>query len=77
MLADRDQRPQPAKKTTRNARPAMPTFVPVRLIEEPSPPASDAALEVVVRGGRVVRVTPGFRAETLRAVVAALEELPC
>jgi transposase-like protein len=49
-------------------------FVPVRLVAE-APPA--AALEVVVRGGRVVRVPAGFAAPTLRAVVAALEELPC
>jgi transposase-like protein len=53
---------------------AVSPFVPVRLVAE-APPA--AALEVVVRGGRVVRVPAGFAASTLRAVVAALEELPC
>jgi len=49
-------------------------FVPVRLVEET---ACGAAVEVVVRGGRVVRVAAGFAAQTLRAVVAALEDLPC
>ena len=49
-------------------------FVPVRLVEE-SPPA--AAVEVVLSGGRVVRVAAGFAAQTLREVVAALEDLPC
>lgn|SRR5579884_4038957 len=49
-------------------------FVPVRLVEESLP---EAAVEVVLRGGRVVRVPAGFAADTLRAVVAALEELPC
>jgi len=49
-------------------------FVPVRLVEE-SPSA--ATVEVVLRGGRVVRVAAGFAAQTLRAVVAALEDLPC
>jgi hypothetical protein len=49
-------------------------FVPVRLVEE-SPAA--AAVEVVLRGGRVVRVAAGFAPQTLRAVVAALEDLPC
>ena len=34
-------------------------------------------LEVVVRGGRVVRVGRGFDAAHLRAVVAALEAEPC
>ena len=34
-------------------------------------------LEVVVRGGRVVRVRPGFDAGTLARVVQTLEALPC
>jgi len=69
-------RRQPAETATRTCRTlsATPAFVPVRLIDEPSP---SAALEVVVRGGRVVRVTPGFRGETLREVVAVLEGLSC
>jgi hypothetical protein len=48
----------------------QPAFVPVAVVAaEP--------LEVVVRGGRVVRVGRGFDAAHLRAVVAALEGLPC
>jgi|SRR5579884_3471171 len=50
-------------------------FVPVRLVTEAT--TSTAAVEVVLRGGRVVRVAAGFVAQTLRDVVAALEELPC
>lgn len=53
---------------------AAPTFLPVRLIEEPSAAGS---VEVVLRGGRVVRVAAGFAAATLREVVAVLEGLPC
>ena len=54
----------------RSAAKRSPAFVPVRVVgAEP--------LEVVVRGGRVVRVAAGFDAEQLRAVVAALEALPC
>jgi transposase-like protein len=49
-------------------------FVPVRLVTEAT---TTAAVEVVLRGGRVVRVAAGFVAQTLRDVVAALEELPC
>jgi transposase-like protein len=56
------------------ASPAVSPFVPVRLVE--AAPAS-AAVEVVLRGGWVVRVTDGFTAQTLRAVLAALEGLPC
>ena len=51
-----------------------PRFVPVRLTPEPS---VDASLEVVLGGGRSVRVGSGFDAEHLRAVVAALEAPPC
>ena len=77
LLAERRfqrQRRQPAGTATRRRLPATAGFVPVRLVEEPSP---GAAVEVVVRGGRVVRVAPGFRAETLRDVVAVLEGLSC
>jgi transposase len=49
-------------------------FVPVRLVEDTTPAA---AIEVVLRGGRVLRVAAGFVAQTLREVVAALEDLPC
>jgi hypothetical protein len=48
----------------------QPAFVPVAVVAaEP--------LEVVVRGDRVVRVGRGFDAAHLRAVVTALEALPC
>jgi hypothetical protein len=49
-------------------------FVPVRVIAES---AAAGSVEVVVRGGRVVRVAAGFAAATLRDVVAVLEGLPC
>ena len=49
-------------------------FVPVRLVE---PANTGSALEIVVRGGRVVRVAAGFSADTLRAVLAVVEEPPC
>jgi hypothetical protein len=53
---------------------AVSPFVPVRLVEDAT---ATAAVEVVLRGGRVVRVAAGFAASTLREVVAALEDLPC
>ena len=49
-------------------------FVPVRLIDDATP---GAAVEVVLRGGRVLRVAAGFSAQALREVVAVLEGLPC
>jgi len=36
-----------------------------------------SALEVVLTDGRVVRVTPGFDAATLRQLLAVLEGQPC
>jgi transposase len=51
-----------------------PRFVPVRMMPEPS---ADASLEVVLGGGRSIRVGSGFDADHLRAVVAALEATPC
>jgi hypothetical protein len=53
-----------------------PTFVPVRVT--PTPTAAAAApLELVLGPGRVVRVSPGFDAATLHALLAALEEPAC
>jgi hypothetical protein len=52
-----------------------PAFVPVRVVGA-EPPARGSAVEVVLRGGRMVRVAPGFDAATLQQVVAALEEEP-
>jgi hypothetical protein len=57
-------------------KPRRSTFVPVHVIAAPSP-AGAAAVEVVTRGGHVVRLQPGFDPETLRRAVAALEGQPC
>jgi transposase-like protein len=63
-LAERDQQQADAAGSTG-------LFAPVQLIAAAPP------LEVVCRGGRLVRVAASFDAAALRAVVAALEELPC
>jgi hypothetical protein len=51
-----------------------PRFVPVRMATRP---ATDGALEVVLAGGRLIRVGSDFDADHLRAVVAALESVAC
>ena len=48
-------------------------FVPVRVLGEARP---TAALEVVLEGGRTLRVAAGFDAATLRQLLAVLEEPP-
>jgi transposase len=61
-------------------------FAPVRLVEKSAaqpprekqgPARAAGALEVLVAGGRVVRVGSDFDAALLRRVVAALEEAAC
>jgi hypothetical protein len=49
----------------------LPLFLPVRVS-----PASVAALEIVLRDDRVVRVPAGFDAATLRQLLAVLDEAP-
>jgi hypothetical protein len=56
----------------RSAAAALPAFVPVRIEA-----SAACALEVVVAGGRLVRVRPGFDAAVLRQLLAVLEEPPC
>ena len=59
------------------------TFVPVRVVgdEVATEPVVDVGaaerLEVVVRGGRVIRVPDGFEPRTLARVVQTLEALVC
>jgi hypothetical protein len=59
-----------------NQREAEAAFVPVRIVpDEPAAPAGGC--DLVLAGGRTVRVAPGFDAATLRRLLAVLEEKPC
>ena len=51
-------------------------FVPVQVIRD-EPTTAGSAVELLVAGQRIVRVSPGFDAATLRQVLAVLEEKPC
>jgi hypothetical protein len=52
-------------------------FVPVEVVAAAAPDPS-TALELVLSGGRTLRVAPGFDAATLRQLLAVLEEgRPC
>lgn len=52
-------------------------FVAVQVVADPPTPPN-SPLEIVLAGGRCLRVTPGFDADTLRQLLAVLEEvLPC
>lgn len=91
-LAQRDRQrqatdpPQPRrpKRTAVDACQATPLFAPVRLIDATpvrsaglGTNAESPLLEVLCRGGRVVRVAAGVDLTLVRALVIALEELPC
>jgi transposase len=54
----------------------QPAFVPVQVVAD-AVPAPVSTLEVVLTGGRTVRVAPGFDAATLRQLLAVLEGRPC
>jgi hypothetical protein len=82
IVAQRDQesarvRAKPERGSVRRAEPAgedAPVFVPLRVIDV----ATQVTLEVVLERGRVVRVQRGFDANTLRQLLAVLdEERPC
>lgn len=69
------QAPAPsAVADTNPPAPRVASFVPVRLLDTPTP---TAPIDIVLRGGRVVRVTAGFAVDTLLQVIAALEPPPC
>jgi transposase len=56
-------------------RDAAATFVPVRVLPDDEP-APAGGVEVVLAGGRRLRVTPGFDPATVRRLLALLEEAP-
>jgi transposase len=51
-------------------------FVPVHVLADATAPRGDS-LELVLAGGRTVRVPPSFDAATLRRLLSVLEEQPC
>lgn len=51
-------------------------FVPVHVVVDEAQ-RSAGTLDVMLSGGRRVRVAPGFDAQTLQRLLAVLEEKPC
>jgi hypothetical protein len=54
-------------------------FLPVTILADPAPStaASQPHLELVLANGRRIAVTPGFDDQTLRRLIAVVEERPC
>ena len=59
-------------------RPA-PHFLPVTILPDPIPAtaASRQPLELLLTNGRRIAVAPGFDPQTLRQLIAVVEERPC
>lgn len=63
-----------ARRDQSAARVTRPTFVPVQVV---LPQECGPALELVLAGGRVLRIPPGCEATTLATVLAVLEHRSC
>lgn len=53
-----------------------PTFLPVQ-VTAPPPAPSPATIELVLRGGRMLRITSDVGAPAIAELVRVLEALPC
>jgi hypothetical protein len=54
-------------------------FLPVTILPDPIPPitVSQPHLELILSNGRRIAVAPGFDPQTLRRLIAVVEERPC
>src|SRR5262245_58971383 len=75
LLAQRDL-PADSAQTTAAALAAAPAFVPVRFRHRPSD-AGPLPFEVVLAGGRLLRVGAAFDPAALRQLLDVLEQQPC
>ena len=74
IVAERDQESAQVRAKPERDGDDAPVFVPLRVIDV----ATQVALEVVLERGRAVRVLRGFDPDTLRQLLAVLEEeRPC
>ena len=74
--------PRQAKPVPTDHRsPASPSqaFLPVTILPDPAPTSNHPhqPLELILPNGRRIAVAPGFDSQTLRRLVAVLEQHPC
>jgi hypothetical protein len=79
---DRQRANHSPRPSSDSGRPAPVALVPVRVVPDDErrsagPAPRGPAYEVLLRGGRLVRVPDGFESGSLTALVAALEAVPC
>ena len=71
---------KPAASDDRTSAGAGNHFLPVTILPELTPSITSASqphLELVLANGRRIAVTPGFDDQTLRRLIAVVEERPC
>jgi hypothetical protein len=70
---------KPTPNDDRTSAGARNHFLPVTILPDPAPSttASQPHLELVLSNGRRIAVIPGFDDQTLRRLIAVVEERPC
>ena len=73
------QRPIPKPTPANPPSAAAPHFLPVTILPDPTPvsAATTHALELVLSNGRRIVVAPGLDPQTLRRLLALVEDWPC
>jgi transposase len=71
--------PAPKPATANHPSAAAARFLPVTILPDPIPDTagSPVSLELLLGNGRRIAVAPGFDPQTLRQLIAILEEPPC
>jgi hypothetical protein len=77
-LARRDRsRPHRDPRSALRARSVKASFLPVRVVADPEALVGQGAVDIILSGGQVVRVRPGFDQQTLAQAIAVLENPGC
>ncbi|MGZ3386484.1 MAG: IS66 family insertion sequence element accessory protein TnpA [Frankiaceae bacterium] len=71
--------PEPAPADHSPSVSAAPHFLPVTILPDPTPATavSPQSLELILPNGRRIAVAPGFDPQTLRRLIAVVEDRPC
>jgi hypothetical protein len=71
--------PKPAPADHSSPVDAIPHFLPVTILPDPAPAiaVSQQLLELILPNGRRIAVAPGFDSQTLRRLIAVVEDPSC
>jgi hypothetical protein len=82
LTSSDDRSPSGTKLTSSDDRSPSSTdhhFLPVTILPDPTPsiPAAQSHLELIIPNGRRIAIAPGFDSQTLRRLIAVVEEHSC